>query len=120
MLGSKGSHYVKSEDFPLSPGVVNSNLLLRILYSRFLLLLSHKETDEGSMAVFSVKVLRIVYNILVATITWITSETNNRCEKNIEERSRCFVEKIEKSREKIKHTIQLKSSDEPKVSIFYF
>ena len=64
-----------------------------------------------------VKALSPILIILTITIICVTPETNNRCGLNSVEISGCFEERIEKSRQTIKHTIQLKFSAVPPVNM---
>ena len=64
--------------------------------------------------------VKIACVILTINIICVTSETGSRCGRNPAEGSGCFEERIEKSRHKIKHTIQLKSLAAQPVSMIYF
>ena len=70
------------------------------------------------MMVIFLRAPQLVLVVLLVTIICEASETTERCNKR--DTSRCFVEKIEKSRHKIKHMIQLKSSDVPLVSMYLY
>ena len=60
--------------------------------------------------------LQLIFIALMFTIIYAAPHTKNRCEAK-KNRNGCFDERIEKSPNKLKHMIQLKSNNDPGVSI---
>ena len=80
------------------------------------------DTDQRytsmSMRQISVKVLKLILIGLMVTMNKIGTASNIKCYMiDVGDGSGCFVEKIKKLDHEIKHTIELQSSDDPRVTL---